>query len=208
MRFKRYLEAVVAGVAILTAVVTVGISHTPEVSKEVVSTGSRDTGIRPILDLRPKVTKPTKEEIQKRTKQALTAKLPKHYGYLDKKEADKLVKLVYKEAGSRKIDPMLVLGLIAAESSFNKDSVSPVGAKGYTQVIPKYHEDKIRGRDLHQPDVNVQVGVRILHDCMQSRKSERMALACYNGARAKADIDRYVKAVYSHRKKIQRLTEL
>ena len=208
MKFKRYLEAVIVGVAVLTAFVTDSYSHTPEVSKKVVSTGSRDTGIRPILDLRPKVTKPTKEEIQKRTKQVLTAKLPKHYGYVDKKEADKLVKLVYKEAGSRKIDPILVLGLIAAESSFNKDSVSPVGAKGYTQVMPKYHEDKIKGRDIFHPAVNVQVGVKILHDCMRSRKSERMALACYNGARAKADIEKYIKAVYKHRNNIQRLAKL
>ena len=204
MRINPYVTAVVG--VILTVVSLTYLDSSKSTQPTLV--GSRDTGILPVTDLTPKVVTPSKEEIRQQTKQALMSKLPKHYAHLDKKEAKKLVKLVYKEAGAKRIDPILVLGLIGAESNFKKDSVSPMGAKGYTQVMPEYHQDKINGRDLHHPAVNVQVGVRILHDCMRSRKSERMALACYNGARAKADIDRYVKAVYSHRNKIQRLAEL
>lgn len=204
MRINPYVTAVVAVILTILSLTYLGGSE----STPPTTVGSRDTGILPVTDLTPKMVKPSKEEIQRQTKQVLAIKLPKHYTHLDRKEAKKLLKLVYKEAGDKRIDPILVLGLIGAESSFNKDSVSPVGAKGYTQVMPEYHEDKIKGRDLHQAAVNVQVGVKILHDCMRTRKSERMALACYNGARARADIDRYVKAVYSHRNKIQRLAEL
>lgn len=208
MMLKYYLEVTVVYVAIIIAFIFTGIIYTTETYNESLYVGSRDTGILPITRLPPVEVKPTKEQQQAQIKKALTTKLPAYYRQASKADIKKLVKLVYKETRVRGIDPILMLGLIAAESSFNKNSVSPVGAKGYTQVMSRYHEDKIKGRDLFHPAVNVEVGVKILHNCFKTRKSERMALACYNGARAKSDIDRYVRAVYTHKDKIQRMIKL
>ena len=91
------------------------------------------------------------------------AKLYKTTKYKDTK---KVVKLVYKHARKQKIKPMLVIGLIASESGFRRTAVSSHGAIGYTQVLPKYHQDKIAGRDVFDPKVNIEVGIKILSYCI------------------------------------------
>lgn len=134
----------------------------------------------------------------------LAVNIAKHYKHIHHQEAKTLVKYVYKEATSKSIDPLLVLGLIAAESSFKKKIVSPMGAVGYTQVMPRWHSDKIKNRDITHTHVNVQVGVKILSDCFKRKRSERAALACYNGASNPKDAERYVQAVYKHVTKMKR----
>lgn len=162
----------------------------------------RDTGIRPVLDMRPK---PTAQEVIRKTKQALTQRIPDHYKQADKREVKTVLKHVYIESRASNLDPILVLGLIAAESSFNKLSLSPRGAVGYTQVMPRWHADKIKDRDIKNTAVNIQVGVKILSDCFRRRKTQRAALACYNGATKNSDIDQYTQAVYSHMRTIRNL---
>ena len=53
-------------------------------------------------------------------------------------EADRLEFLttLHWEAARAGVDPQLLLGLIQVESGFRKYAVSPVGARGYTQVMP------------------------------------------------------------------------
>lgn len=128
----------------------------------------------------------------------LSKNISKHYKGLGKKEAHQVVKLVYSNAKQQKLKPTLVLGLIAAESGFKSEALSHMGAVGYTQVIPRWHQDKIAGRDLSSPSTNIEVGVRILKDCFKKRGNQRGALACYNGATKPVDIDKYVSAVLKH----------
>lgn len=130
------------------------------------------------------------------------AKLYKTTKYKDTK---KVVKLVYKHARKQKIKPMLVIGLIASESGFSRTAVSSHGAIGYTQVLPKYHQDKIAGRDVFDPKVNIEVGIKILSDCIKKRKNIERALGCYNGATTVEKRQKYVNQVRRNQRLIAKL---
>ena len=137
------------------------------------------------------------------TSERLAKRISQRYKTLDKDEAAKVVKLVYKHSRTEKVNPKLVLGLIGAESSFRSGAKSSVGAVGYTQVWPKWHQDKIGGRNIHHPSTNIEVGVKVLKECLRRRGNEREALACYNGATRADQAARYIKKVYAHMASIE-----
>jgi soluble lytic murein transglycosylase-like protein len=61
------------------------------------------------------------------------------------------------------ISPLLLLAVIAVESSFDRSAVSVVGAKGLMQVLPSQHRDRVlRTSDLTDPLTNVRIGSAIL----------------------------------------------
>lgn len=105
------------------------------------------------------------------------------------------------------LDYNLVIGLIAAESSFNPKAKSHVGAAGYAQVWAKWHLDKIAGRDIYDPKVNIEVAVRYLRECIDRFGSVYGGLKCYNGSDSKASADRYFNRVMG-RKHILQLANL
>lgn len=74
------------------------------------------------------------------------------------------------------IDPALYRRLIAAESGWNPSAVSPVGARGLTQVMPKYHP----GANLSTPQGQLDYGAKHLATLLKNFKSPRLALAAYN----------------------------
>ena len=102
------------------------------------------------------------------------------------------------------IDRNLLLAIIRIESRFNKNAASPDGAKGLTQVIPRYHKDKIviAQRRFHErlslfhPGVSIFVGASVLREYMDSSKSLHTALLKYNGSLYDPTA-RYAKAVMS-----------
>lgn len=146
-----------------------------------------------------------KEEKVKKNISSLAEKISKKYKSITPEKADTLIKEVKKYSNIHDLDFDLVLGLIGAESSFRKQATSKVGAKGYMQVYPRWHQDKIKDRDINELKTNVEVGTKILADCFKRRKTEKMALACYNGAKRKKDVESYAKLVYKHMDIIQNL---
>jgi hypothetical protein len=86
------------------------------------------------------------------------------------------------------IDPMLIVAVMAIESSFNPFAESQLGAQGLMQVIPRFHMDKIgddQGDDaLFDPLLNIQVGTRVLVEGLQRFGSMQEALQYYGGARS------------------------
>jgi soluble lytic murein transglycosylase-like protein len=84
------------------------------------------------------------------------------------------------------IDPMLIVAVMAIESSFNPVAVSRMGAQGLMQVIPRYHKDKIgdaRGKNpLFDPRLNVRVGTEVLAEGLRRFGSMQTALQYYGGA--------------------------
>lgn len=85
------------------------------------------------------------------------------------------------------LDPLLIVAMIAVESSFNPNAESHAGALGLMQVIPRWHWDKIGEENdkevLFDPRFNVQVGTLVLVEGLQRYGSLEDALQYYNGAR-------------------------
>ncbi|MBI1905325.1 MAG: transglycosylase SLT domain-containing protein [Rhodocyclales bacterium] len=96
------------------------------------------------------------------------------------------------------LDPLLIVAMMAVESSFNPLAESRMGARGLMQVIPRWHMDKIAADAdedaFFDPVVNVQVGTLVLAEGLQRYGSLQEALQYYNGARNDPEA-RYTKKV-------------
>ena len=96
-----------------------------------------------------------------------------------------LVQTAYKAGQDMKVDPLLLLAVMAIESSYNPFAESSMGAQGLMQVITSVHRAKFApyGKDGPlNPVANIKVGASILKECIGRRGSVRAGLACYNGA--------------------------
>jgi hypothetical protein len=91
------------------------------------------------------------------------------------------------ESGARtKLDPTLILAVMAIESGFNPFAQSHVGAQGLMQVMTRIHSDKYQGFGgqlaAFDPVSNVRVGVKVLKDCISRGGSVEGGLKLYVGA--------------------------
>jgi len=103
-----------------------------------------------------------------------------------------LVEAAYASGHEVKIDPLLVLSVMAIESRFNPFAESSVGAQGLMQVMAKVHHSKFddHGGSSHvlNPVANIQVGAQILRDAIRRTGSVDAGLKQYVGA-ANLDTD-------------------
>lgn len=85
-----------------------------------------------------------------------------------------------------KLDPTLILAVMAIESGFNPFAQSSVGAQGLMQVMTQVHHDKYDtfGGKLaaFDPVTNLRVGVKVLQECIARAGSIEGGLKYYVGA--------------------------
>ena len=96
---------------------------------------------------------------------------------------------VWYETKRAGLDTTLVLGLIQVESNFRKYAVSPVGARGYMQVMPFWTRVLGDGdaSKLFHMQTNLRFGCVILRHYLDRERGDLfMALGRYNGSRGKA----------------------
>ena len=97
-----------------------------------------------------------------------------------------LVAEAYNVGRSNKLDPTLILAVMAIESSFNPFAQSPVGAQGLMQVMTEIHSDKYQHFGGHyaafDPKTNLRVGVKVLQECISRAGSIEGGLKYYVGA--------------------------
>lgn len=99
-------------------------------------------------------------------------------------DATKIVKTAYQYGKTHNVDPLLILSIIRSESTFNRKASARHGSRGLMQVIPFWHRDKIRGRDIFNTEINVDVGTQVLDKCLEKGKGiVRAALFCFRGAK-------------------------
>jgi hypothetical protein len=100
--------------------------------------------------------------------------------------AGPVVAQAYQAGRESSVDPLLILAVIAIESSFRPEAISGTGALGLMQVMPKFHKDKIalHGDDdvLFAPRPNIRIGAQILHEYLMRLRSLEPALQQYVGA--------------------------
>lgn len=112
------------------------------------------------------------------------------------------------DAGRRVgLDPLLLVAVMAVESSFNPIAESPMGAQGLMQVIPRFHQEKIvdQGSDasLLDPQTNIVVGARVLKEYLVRTGSMQSALQVYNGASNDAVGSLYAAKVMAERQRLE-----
>lgn len=111
------------------------------------------------------------------------------------------------EVGEKsRLDPTLILAVMAIESRFNPFAQSPVGAQGLMQVLTRVHTDKYEdfGGKLaaFDPVSNLRVGVQVLQDCIRRAGSVEGGLRLYVGA-VTTDGSDYINKVMDEHRRIQ-----
>lgn len=114
------------------------------------------------------------------------------------------------EIGARiKLDPTLILAVMAVESSFNPFAQSPVGAQGLMQVMTGVHSDKYEsfGGKLaaFDPVTNLRVGSKVLQECIQRAGSVHAGLKFYVGAAHLPDDGGYADKVMAEHARLQQV---
>jgi soluble lytic murein transglycosylase-like protein len=118
------------------------------------------------------------------------------------------VKIAHAEAQLYRLDPLLVMAVIAVESRYNPIAESEVGAKGLMQIIPKFHADKLAEfggeKAVFDPESNIRVGTRILREYLTRTGNLGIALQMYAGALGDEN-DTYTNKVLSEKQRLQRV---
>jgi soluble lytic murein transglycosylase-like protein len=81
------------------------------------------------------------------------------------------------------IEPDLAFGLVRAESEFKRTAVSPVGAVGYTQLMPataRWMKPGVSRTELFDRDTNLRIGFRYLKTLQDQYGDLHLALLAYN----------------------------
>jgi len=121
--------------------------------------------------------------------------------------ANMLVSTAYLTAHEIKIDPLLILAVMAIESGLNPFAESPMGAQGLMQVMSKVHHEKFQQMGGVQaalnPVANIRVGAQILKDYVTRTGSVEGGLKTYVGAAAKEDDSGYGAKVLNEYHKLQ-----
>jgi transglycosylase-like protein with SLT domain/uncharacterized protein DUF4124 len=128
----------------------------------------------------------------------------------DPKEFEPIINSCALEYG---VDRSLVKAVIQAESGYNPNAVSPKGAAGLMQLMPKTAQD-LKVSDSLNPAENIRGGVRYLKFLLDTFKGDvAMALAAYNAGLSKVakyggippfeETRNYVTKVMSYRRSLQ-----
>ena len=116
--------------------------------------------------------------------------------------------LVKRLAPQYSIDPQLVMALIAVESAFNVNAVSPKNAQGLMQLIPETAE-RFGVRRVFNPADNIKGGLAYLRWLMAFFQGEvRLVLAAYNAGERTVERYKGVPPYEETRNYVQRITSM
>ena len=191
----------------LAAVLAVGLPGPREVLINEVSVAARagqgyvanaPAAMVSVSDERP-------EGALEREQRAVTEFIAKRYRVAEE-AVGRFVASAYRAGREFKVDPLLVLAVMAIESRYNPVAESFMGAKGLMQVIAKYHPDKLaeHGGELAllDPEINIQVGTKILREYLRRFGETETALQMYAGAFNDAN-SQYAGKVLAERLRIE-----
>ena len=141
---------------------------------------------------------------------AVTHWLSRKYGVAPE-PVGALVSASYEIGQKAKLDPTLILAVMAIESGFNPFAQSPVGAQGLMQVMTGVHHDKYQhfgGRlAAFDPVTNLRVGVKVLQECIARAGSLEGGLRYYVGAAHLDDDGGYVAKVLAEHQRLRQVVQ-
>lgn len=94
-----------------------------------------------------------------------------------------LAAAIHRIAGEQRLEPRMAFRLVQIESGFRQRAVSPVGAIGYTQLLPSTAaglEPGITEARLFDRDTNLRLGFRYLRELLDRYDDPQLALLAYN----------------------------
>jgi hypothetical protein len=111
----------------------------------------------------------------------------------------RLVQEAWAVGNRAKVEPTLILAVMAIESGFNPFAQSAVGAQGLMQVMTRVHDDKYEAfggtHAAFDPVTNLRVGVQVLKECIQRAGGIEEGLRYYVGAANLAEDTGYATRV-------------
>ncbi|WP_367065409.1 transglycosylase SLT domain-containing protein [Oryzisolibacter sp. LB2S] len=117
----------------------------------------------------------------------------------------KIVDLVHKMAPQYQIEPQLALAIIAAESNFNPEAVSPKNAQGLMQLIPETSE-RFNVKNPYDPAQNIRGGLSYLRWLLAYFEGDvALVAAAYNAGEGKVERYRGVPPYQETRAYVQRI---
>ena len=138
--------------------------------------------------------------------QHITQYLARRYRVADE-AVRRLVAAAYRAGDEQALDPLLILAVMAVESSMNPFAQSAVGAQGLMQVMTRVHTDKFEAHGGEHaaldPIANIYVGSAILKDLVRRGGSVERGLQLYVGAGNLPDDGGYGSRVMAERTRIQ-----
>jgi hypothetical protein len=193
--------ALVASLAALTLVLEsrygqllLGGSISPVDAASSVETDA-EAGVRPVA-LTP---------VEESRHRAVSEYVAKRYRVSQEVALD-LVAQAHRVGKELQLDPLLIIAVIAVESSFNPIAESVAGAKGLMQIIPKYHTEKFQAyggaETVFDPATNIRVGAQILKEYIRYTGNVGIALQMYAGALGDNE-DQYTNKVMGMKQRLQ-----
>ena len=120
-----------------------------------------------------------------------------------------LVSEAYETGAKTRLDPTLILAIMAVESGFNPFAQSNVGAQGLMQVMTKVHSEKYDNFGgkfaAFDPLTNLRVGVKVLQECITRAGSLEGGLKFYVGAANMEDDNGYAAKVMAEHSRLQQV---
>ena len=122
--------------------------------------------------------------------------------------ASMFVDTAYVAGGEQRVDPLLLLAVMATESRFNPYAGSQGGGPtGLMQVVTSVHRSRFArfgtgDAVVFNPVANIRVGALILADCIRRRGSVTEGLLCYCGASGPGADGGYTEKVQSERRRL------
>ena len=118
-----------------------------------------------------------------------------------------VVSTAFQLGREKNIDPLLILSVVAIESSLNPFAESAMGAQGLMQVMTRVHAQRFQPHGGEtaalDPIANMKVGASILHELISRGGSVERGLQLYVGAGNMADDGGYGARVLSERARLQ-----
>ena len=103
-------------------------------------------------------------------------------GRVKDSDAKSIVGDAYAYSISKDVNPRMVLAVMFVESGFRSNAKSKYGAKGIMQVVPRFHKEKLAGRNPFSNEVSTDVGTSVLKECLNKHKQNiYKSLYCYSG---------------------------
>ena len=97
-----------------------------------------------------------------------------------------------------------IMAMTQQESTFRSKAISGYKAVGYMQVVPRFHQVRIKGRNIWNPEVNLDVGTQYLKECGYTVKTDlSLVFSCYSGFPPKQSMARYGAHVVRYKREVE-----